>query len=70
MYISFFPIVLSLKISDLLPGAKMSEGRVGVGIDRGRSLCPGPGGGSVFTEPGEPASVLLLLGGGLSLSLE
>ena len=48
----------------------MSEGRVGVGIDRGRSLCPGPGGGSVVTEPGEPASVLLLLGGGLSLSLE
>ena len=48
----------------------MSEGRVGVGIDRGGSLCPGPGGRSVVAEPGEPAGVLLLLGGGLSLSLE
>lgn len=42
-------------------GAKMSEGRVAVGLhgDGG----PGSGGGSVVAEPGESAGVLLLLSG-------
>ncbi len=47
--------------SSILPGAKMTEGRVAVGFhgDGG----PGSGGGSVVAEPCESAGVLLLLSG-------